>query len=119
MKIIKTTGFPPDPYDAITIGPWIFTKLDHLSESVIQHESIHWKQQKETLILGFFVLYVLFFVIELVLCFFDKSRGALVGRKRSLWERSYRSNLFEREAYANEREPGYLERRPFWAWIKA
>ena len=119
MKIIKTTGFPPGSYKAITIGPWIFTKSDLLTESDIQHESIHWEQQKETLILGFFVLYVVFFVVELIRCAADSSRGAVEGRKRSLWKRAYRSNPFEREAYAHESEPGYLESRPTWAWIKA
>jgi len=118
MRIIKTKGFPPGPYIAITLGPWIFTKSDKLTESDIRHETIHWEQQKETLILGFFVLYVVFFLIELVRCSIDKSRGAAVGRKKSLCLRAYRSILFEDEAYAHEDEPEYLKSRQFWAWAR-
>jgi len=118
MKVVKTTGFPPGPFKAITIGPWIFTKSDLLTESDIQHEAIHWEQQKETLILGFFVLYIVFQLIELVRCAIDPNRGASEGYKRPLWKRAYRSNLFEKEAYANQDEQGYLEHRQLWAWAK-
>ena len=62
MKIIKNNIIPFGTYVAITIGPLIFTKRESLSDVTINHEAVHWEQEKETGIIGFYILYVVFFI---------------------------------------------------------
>ena len=71
-------------------------------ERIINHESIHIKQQEELLIIPFYVLYILEWFIKL----FFYGSGA------------YRNISFEREAYANEKNYKYLESRKRYNWIK-
>lgn len=120
MKIIKNKIIPFGTFVAMTIGPFIFTKRDKLSETVIRHESIHWEQEKETLIVFFYVLYVLMFVWEFFRCLFDADRGWVDGGswKNGTWKRAYRSIAFEREAYKHEKDEDYLSKRHHYAWIK-
>jgi hypothetical protein len=101
----------------MTIGSFIFAKRP-LKESDIQHEAIHWEQCKETLILGFYILYVLMFLWELMRCTIDSQRGTRAdGVKRNIWKRAYNSIAFEREAYMNDEVQFYLEFRPHYAWL--
>lgn len=120
MKIIKNKIIPFGTFVAMTIGPFIFTKRDKLSETVIRHESIHWEQEKETLIVFFYALYVLMFVWEFFRCLFDADRGRVDGGswKNGTWKRAYRSIAFEREAYKHEKDEDYLSKRHHYAWIK-
>lgn len=119
MKVIKNSIIPFGSFVAMTIGPWIFTKRASLSDVVVRHESIHWEQQKELAIVGFYVLYVLMFIWELLRCILNHSRGIRTdGRHRSTWKLAYRGIIFEREAYTHENEPEYLSIRSSWAWMK-
>lgn len=103
MKIVKNHIIPFGTFVAITFGPWIFTRREELSDVTVNHEAIHWAQQKETLIVGFFILYGIMFLWELVRCTLDPLRANHAdGRHRPLWKRAYRSVAFEREAYAHE-----------------
>ena len=103
MKIVKNHIIPFGTFVAITFGPWIFTRREELSDVTVNHEAIHWAQQKETLIVGFFILYGVMFLWELVRCTFDPLRANHAdGRHRPLWKRAYRSVAFEQEAYAHE-----------------
>ena len=71
-------------------------------EDIVTHEKIHLAQQKELWVIPFYVLYVLFWVKGLV-------------RRRD--ESAYLSIPFEKEAYANEVNPGYLVNRKRFAWV--
>ena len=71
-------------------------------ERIINHESIHIKQQEELLIIPFYVLYVLEWFIKLF--FYGKQ--------------SYYNISFEREAYSNEHDKDYLKNRKRYRWIK-
>lgn len=119
MRIVVNNCIPFGSFVAMTIGPWIFVKdIDRVTTTLITHESIHWEQEKETLIVGFYLLYVLMFVVNLILCLFDRGRGARAdGRYRSLWKRAYRSIAFEREAYTKENDPAYIGERKHYAWL--
>ena len=88
---------------AITIFPFIFISEDYSEdERMIRHETIHFKQYLELLIIGFVVLYL-----------FDFVRGY---RKYKNFKDAYTSIRFEQEAYIIESNPDYLETRKFWAW---
>ena len=121
MKIVKNHIIPFGTFVAITFGPLIFTRREELSDVTVNHEAIHWEQQKETLIVGFFILYGIMFLWELVRCTFDPLRANHAdGRHRPLWKRAYRSVAFEREAYAHETDMEYIQKRKifsFWSFM--
>ena len=88
---------------AITLYPFIICK-GKLDQHTRTHEVIHLHQQRELLLIGFYLLYVAFWVW-----------GAL--RLRS-FHAAYRAIPFEQEAYANDADPTYpLERKAF-SWVK-
>lgn len=115
MKIIENNILPPKGYKAITLGPYIFVrKGTTLSGQDVNHEAIHWKQYKETLILGFFLIYVIEFVLKFIspsLTVNEKKQG------RSYWKRVYRSLSMERESYENQGDPNYIQNRKHFAWL--
>ena len=114
MKVIENGILPMKGFKAMTVLNMIFVRRGvKLSDRDINHEAIHWEQEKELLVVFFYVLYVLMFLCEVVRCVFDRERGG----KRSLWRRAYRSIAFEREAYANECDLGYVKVRKRFAWI--
>lgn len=105
MKIIYNKIIPPKGYKAITILNVVFVRNGcTMSEKDINHESIHWEQEKELLIIGFYLLYVLEFLFRLI--------------KAQKWHQAYRSISFERECYENEENLNYLKSRKHYAWIK-
>jgi len=90
----------------MAIFPFIFLKHKNLQSNgvFINHERIHLRQQMELFVLPFFVLYGIEFVIRLILL--------------RNWAKAYKRISFEREAYANEGNFGYLRSRSFWAFVK-
>ena len=74
-----------------------------LSESTKNHETIHYIQQKELLMIFQWILYIVFYITGLI-------------RYRNSQE-AYYENPFEREAYANDKNLQYLEERKPYAWI--
>jgi hypothetical protein len=90
----------------ITLFPYIILKEKYRDRAhdIINHESIHIKQQGEMLIIPFYIFYVLEFVLKLF----------IYGNLRD----SYMNISFEREAYLNETDRDYLENRKSWSWIK-
>ena len=96
----------PKGYSGLTMYPFVFLKhKGSMDDTVlINHERIHLKQQLELLILPFYVFYVLEFLIRL-------------GYYRN-WYLAYINISFEREAYANETNLGYLKTRKSWSFLK-
>lgn len=116
MKIVENSILPPKGYKAMTIGPLIFVKKGTvLSGQEVNHESIHWEQYKETFIIGFFLVYVIEFILKFIL------RSFTIEYKkdeRSYWNRVYHSLSMEREAYNHQDEPNYIKERKHFAWLK-
>jgi hypothetical protein len=73
-------------------------------ERLINHESIHLKQQAELGAIFFYVWYLIEFCI----------RTVLIGNT----DAAYRRICFEKEAYANEENLEYIKTRKFWAFLK-
>ena len=88
---------------AITLFPFVFIKDDG-DEETINHESIHFRQQVELLIIFFYLIYV-----------FDWIYGLIKYRDKEL---AYRRIRFEQEAYAKESKKYYLICRKRNAWRK-
>lgn len=89
----------------VTLWPFIVMRNSELKDDAtfINHEKIHIRQQAEMLVVPFFVWYILEYLIRLV-------------QYRDNYE-AYLNISFEREAYAQERDLDYLEKRPFWSFL--
>lgn len=102
MIIIKNHFLPFKGYKAITIWPFIFTRID-LDEISLNHENIHGKQQLEMLILFFYIWYGIEYLIRFL--FYHKYNP-------------YRMISFEVEAYKNQDDLNYLKNRKLYSWFK-
>lgn len=71
---------------------------------LVNHEKIHFRQQLELLIIPFYILYVLNYLINLI--------------KYKNHNQAYFHIVFEKEAYACDRNLGYLQQRSLFSWIK-
>ena len=92
--------------EGMAIFPFILIKDKYrINDPVlIRHETIHLRQQLEMLVFPFYVIYLINYLFNLL--------------KYKNTRLAYRNIIFEREAYQHDREPDYLTRRKFWAWIK-
>ena len=80
---------------------WISRSV-HDRKQVINHEKIHFHQQAELLFVPHWILYGWYYLLS--------------RRKGLAHHDAYRSIPFEREAYENEGNPGYLGSRQPFAW---
>lgn len=88
----------------ITLAPFgIYLKKEYIMyKDIVNHESIHWKQQMEMLIIFFYIWYIFEWLFKLL----------IHGR------RAYYYLSFEREAYNYEHDVNYLKNRKHYTWIK-
>lgn len=86
---IHTQNFPPRKYHAITLFPFVFYNGEALTESEKRHETVHLWQQLMLLVMIFYLLYILFWLYNII-------------RYRNL-DRAYREIPFERSAYELEK----------------
>ena len=97
----------PKGCSAITLYPFIFLKDIKQKDDMIllNYKRIHITQQKELLVLFFYVWYVVEFLIRLVVS--------------GNWNISYGKISFEREAYAYESNLEYIKKRPRGAFFNS
>jgi hypothetical protein len=88
---------------AITLYPFIICK-GKLDQRTKTHEIIHLHQQRELFVIGFYILYVGFWLWNL-------------AKSRSFFD-AYVSIPFEKEAYTNEDDPTYPVNRKAFSWRK-
>lgn len=109
-KVIFNKYIPFKGYLAMAIYPWIFVREEYresLNARCVKHELIHHAQQKELLIIFFYILYFLEYLVRLIFCGFNHGKA-------------YRSISFEQEAYNHEKELEYWKvRKPFGMWRKS
>lgn len=103
--IFTSKHIVPKGFTGITLFPFIFLKNSVLKEdkTLINHEKIHLQQQKELLIISFYIFYGLEWLIKLL-----KYRNHYLA---------YKNLSFEREAYQNENNFNYLKTRKPWAFL--
>jgi len=108
MKIIKSTKFCEAiswffDVGGITIYPFIILREDCADEVTINHESIHIQQQKESLVIGFYLIYLITWIFNLF-------------KYKDTFE-AYNNICFEKEAYANQENLNYLKDRKMYSWL--
>ena len=95
MIVIKSTWFPPFGFFEITLWPFIIHKPT-FSAVDLNHEMIHAAQQKELLVIVFYIIYLFEWIFK-----------------------GYQGISFEKEAYQNESNLEYLKIRKRYAiWRK-
>lgn len=103
MKIIRNDIIPFKGFKALYFFGLLFVRKGvELAEWVINHERIHERQAREMLYVGFYLWYIVEWLIRL----------CIQGRD------AYHNISFEREARANQYNNDYLATRRAWAWIK-
>ncbi len=102
MKKIIQNIIPFKGFAAMAIFPFIFIRKDWYEKvsagrlhTVLNHEKIHFRQQLELLLIGFYLLYLVFWIFY-----------------------GYKGIPFEKEAYANAKDSDYLIKRKPFAWVK-
>lgn len=108
VKVVSNI-IPFQGFKAMAIYPFVFIRKeyqDKVGNRTLIHESIHFAQQKEMLIIGFFIWYVLEWLWRVI---FTKDRFS---------HQAYRNISLEREAYDHEYFSVYLKQRKHFAWIK-
>ena len=87
--------------EAITLFPFIIIRKD-VPKTTMRHERIHIEQQKELFLLGFFILYIWYWLRLRV-------QGKTSGE-------AYMLIPFEREAHLKQYDPLYVVKRKRNAW---
>ena len=121
--VIRNKYLPLGDFKVMNILGFLFVREGvEVSPTILLHEAIHTRQQREILVLSLiialpfaswwsipialvmpFILYVLAWLVALVLPPYDSA---------------YKDTPFEREAYANQHYPNYLDSRPWFAWVR-
>jgi hypothetical protein len=105
MKIIRNNIIPFKGYKAINLFGVLFVRKNAvIDEITINHEKIHTAQMKELLYIFFYLFYIIDWLIGLI--------------AYASFSMAYREICFEKEAYANEKDLSYLQRRKIFAFIK-
>lgn len=92
---------------AITLWPFIIYSPKRITNKMyepmlINHERIHLAQQRELWVIGFYILYIYYFLKK-----FKRHKDFFTA---------YCSNCFELEAYYNDTNMSYLKNRQPHAW---
>ena len=106
MKTIVNDFIPFKGFKAINLFGVLFVRRGaKMKPYNYNHKAIHTAQMKELFFIFFYLIYVAEFLYHLV-------------RKRN-WKKAYRSISFEKEAFANQSNYHYLEKREQFAqWVK-
>jgi len=90
----------------IALYPFIVLRYPELKQNkiIINHEKIHIRQQVELLVIGFYLWYLIEYLFR------------LIQYKDHL--KAYANISFEREAYTNQGDYNYVEKRRFWSFLK-
>ena len=92
-------------YRGITLYPFgiFLKKLDYPDiDTLVNHETVHWQQQKEMLVLPFYLWYGIEWIVNIF----------------KFGKRAYVKLSFEQEAYNNQKNLDYLKTRKKFSWIK-
>lgn len=110
MKVLQNKVFPFGSYIAINLFGLVLSRRQ-LTDIERNHEYIHTMQQREMLWIGFYLWYLIEWLVRLIQTF--NFRTLKPSAKRAYYNIS-----FEREAYIHQNDPTYSHHRPLWAWWK-
>lgn len=113
MILVPNKILPFKGFVAMAIWPFIFVRDTEYVErhpATLTHEKIHFQQQKELLLIGFYAIYMGFYTIYL----FEWLYRLIFHTKTA-----YKGISFEVEAKTHQNDPEYIShRRHFAQWRK-
>ena len=122
-KIIPFNGFR-----AMALWPFIFSREKSLKPYVVNHETIHLRQQFEVLVASFLIILALILVFGWSFWWLFASFVAfyvLYGVEYLVRfvlyrdaDEAYKNISFEQEANLHDKEADYLSHRRIFSWIK-
>lgn len=102
--LVSILTFKQDWVWSITLYPFIFSHtLVRGNKQHLNHERIHLQQQKECLIIGFYILYAYEYLVNRIIY-------------KMYHTTAYFNIRFELEAYENQTNLKYLDTRKRYAW---
>lgn len=125
--VIRNKYLPLGDFKVMNILGFLFVREEvEVSPTILRHEAIHTRQQYEIIIASailflwvvntyswwFYLLII--FAMPLVLY----ALAWLVALVIPPYNSAYKDTPFEREAYANQHNPDYLDSRPWFAWVR-
>lgn len=105
MIVINNKIIPFGNYKAMNFFGIVFTK-EKLTNTEYNHEHIHLKQMQEMLWIGFYLQYIIEYLIIWFARFFDSQST------------KYHDISFEEEAYHNATNQNYIKERKHYSWLK-
>lgn len=105
MKVISSRFLPFRGFTAINLFGVVVARRDRLplSRHTLHHEAIHTHQIKELFYIGFYVWYLVEWLLRLI--------------QYRDFKRAYKNICFEREAFCNDADADYLKQRKLFAFI--
>ena len=106
-RIIYNNIIPVKDFTALALYPFIFVRSSYkgkLSTVIVNHETIHLRQQTEMLVIFFLIWYSLEYVIRWICYGFNHGKA-------------YKNISFEREAYKNQSNMDYPRTRKHYAFL--
>lgn len=105
MKIVGSKFLPLKGFSAINLFGIVVARREclPLSKRILNHEAIHSQQIKELLYVGFYIWYVIEWIVRL-----------LYIRN---FKKAYKAISFEKEAFGNDGDTNYLECRKLFAFL--
>ena len=129
-KVIYNDLIPFKGFQAITILPFIFARnsAKWLKDYVLNHETIHLRQQLEVLIASAAVIAALILIFGWSWWWMLTSFGVYYAWYGIEWlvrlaichdtHLAYKNIAVEQEAYLNEYDMTYLKNRKLFAWVE-
>lgn len=129
-KVIYNDIIPFKGFQAITILPFIFArnKAKPLKDYVVNHESIHLRQQLEVLIASFVLILAMVLIFGLSWRWLFASLFVFYTWYGIEWlirwiichdtHLAYKNIAFEQEAFLNQYDMNYLSDRKLFAWVE-
>lgn len=103
QTVVYNHVLPPRGYKCINLLGFLFVRYGTtLTDKNIRHEYTHTLQMRETLYIGFYLLYALLFIVAF-LYYWN-------------WKKSYKMIAFELEANDGEDNEDYNTSRTHYAW---
>lgn len=103
MKVVYSGLIPFRGFVAVNLFGVVFVRRGHVASArLLRHEGVHSVQMRELLWVGFYLWYVMEWLVRLVVC-----------RRRA-----YMGIGFEVEARLGADDEGYLHKRRPYAWAR-
>lgn len=125
--IIRNKHIPFKGFAVMNILGFLFVREEvEVSPTILRHEAIHTRQQYEIMVASailflwvvntysWWCYLLIIFAMPMVLY----ALAWLVALVLPPYNSAYKDSPFEREAYANQSSPNYLDSRPYFAWVR-